>query len=85
MAKNKIIINRDRCISCGSCVACSEGKIKFIAGKAWSNDTDYTEQEAQDIVDVCPVDAISIGDEQQYQSSYEEQDVAKQEAEEEDY
>ncbi len=84
MASKKIIIDRSKCISCGSCVACGEGKIKFIAGKAWSNESDYTDDQAQDIIDVCPVDAIKSGDENEYKKSYEDQEVAKAEEDEED-
>ncbi len=84
MADKKIIINRSKCIGCGSCVACGEGKIKFINGKAWSSDADYKEDEAQDIVDLCPVDAISSGTDAEYAKSYEEQEVKKEEDEAED-
>ena len=72
MSKKKILINRDKCIGCGACVACSNCRIKFIDSKAWSSNADYDEDEAQDICDVCPVDAISTGNEEEYEKLKEE-------------
>lgn len=73
--KKKIIIRRDKCIGCGSCVACSNGEIDFIDGKAWSSGADYEEKEANDIVDICPVDAIYTGNEEEYKKAKEEEKV----------
>ncbi len=84
MSDKKIIINRSKCIGCGSCVACGEGKIKFINGKAWADNSDFTQEGAQDIIDLCPVDAISSGSEDEYQQSYEQQEVKKEEEDAED-
>ncbi len=66
MSKKKILINRDKCIGCGACVACSNLRINFIDGKAWSTNSDYDQTEADDIIDVCPVDAISAGEQKDY-------------------
>ncbi len=84
MAEKKIIINRSKCIGCGSCVACGEGKIKFIDGRAWADNSDHSQEAAQDIIDLCPVDAISAGTEAEYQQAYEQQGVQKEEDEAED-
>ncbi len=82
MADKKIIINRSKCIGCGSCVACSEGKIRFINGRAWADESEYKDDAAQDVIDLCPVDAISSGSEAEYKKSYDDQEVAKEEEEE---
>lgn len=71
----KIIIKRKKCIGCGSCVACSEGKITFIDGKAWSLDVDYDDDFAQEIVDICPVDAICTGNEQEYKEAEKDENI----------
>ncbi len=56
MNKKFIIINRDKCIGCGACVAASENKAKFIQGKAWFNETLF--ENSDEIISLCPVDAI---------------------------
>ena len=60
MAKKFIIINRDKCIGCGACVVASNNKCDFIEGKAWccQEEIDNTNE----IIMVCPVDAISDTD-----------------------
>lgn len=75
MAKNKIIIKRGKCIGCGSCVACSDGRINFIDGKAWSDDVDYKDDEIKELIDICPVEAIYAGDDEEYQKEKQDQKV----------
>lgn len=57
MAKKFIIINRDKCIGCGACTVASEGKCKFVDGKAWCVKEKL--ENTEDVVSICPVDAIS--------------------------
>lgn len=69
--KKYLVIKRDACIGCGSCVIASEGKCDFVDGKAWSEKVEYSDP--QEIVDVCPVDAIVLADSDEY-------DLAKEKA-----
>lgn len=62
--KKYILINRELCIGCGSCVAASEGKCKFIDGLAWASKIEMENYE--EIIDVCPVECISAGTAEEY-------------------
>lgn len=60
----KIIVDKDKCIGCGTCVAIAPKSFKLgDDGKAQpidpSGDNETTIQEA---VDSCPVDAIELAD-----------------------
>ncbi len=60
MSKKFIIINRDKCIGCGACVAASDDKAKFIQGKAWFDEVTF--DNSDEIISLCPVDAIDDTD-----------------------
>lgn len=62
--KKYLVIDRDLCIGCGSCVIASEGKCDFVEGKAWSEKVEY--DDFQEIIDVCPVEAIIAADSEEY-------------------
>lgn len=75
MVKYKIEVDRENCISCGSCYALdsahfegdSEGKSKVIDGTSNGKSTGTFEDEkmgeAQTAADACPVSVISIAKE----------------------
>ncbi|MGL4950835.1 MAG: ferredoxin [Mycoplasma sp.] len=62
--KKYIIIDRDNCIGCGACVIASENRIDFVQGKAWAEKGEF--DEVQEIIEVCPVEAISAASESEY-------------------
>ncbi len=75
MTKYKIEVNRENCISCGTCYTLdsahfesdAEGKSKVIGGTANGKSTgsfdDEKLAEAQTAADACPVSVISIAKE----------------------
>lgn len=65
--KKYLVIDRPKCIGCGSCVMASDGKCNFVEGKAWASKVIF--REPNDVIDVCPVDAISAADEQEYDAA----------------
>lgn len=64
MEKKYLIIDRQKCIGCGACVVASDGRCEFVNGKAWPQKEIFSD--AQDIIDVCPVEAISLDTEAKY-------------------
>lgn len=57
----KIKIDKDKCLGCGTCVALSPGVFVLNAeGKAEvKNPTGDSEENIQNVIDSCPVQAIS--------------------------
>ncbi len=62
--KNRLIVIRDKCISCGACVPASEGRCDFKNSKVWCEDGIF--EDNIEVTEVCPVDALIIGDEEQF-------------------
>ena len=57
----KIVLDKDKCIGCGACIAIAENNF------TWDEETnlstvknDTVTDEAKDAVDSCPVEAIRI-------------------------
>jgi len=53
----KLKVSND-CILCGACMHVEGSKFKMGNSKV-SSDEDYSDEVAQEIIDVCPVEAIS--------------------------
>jgi Fe-S-cluster-containing hydrogenase component 2 len=62
--KNRLIVIRDKCISCGACVPASEGRCDFKNSKVWCEDGIF--EDNNEVIEVCPVDALIIGDEEEF-------------------
>ena len=53
----KLKVNHDKCIMCGACVYLEESKFE-IEDKVIAKG-DYDKELAKEIIDICPVEAIS--------------------------
>jgi ferredoxin len=58
----KLKIDQEKCIGCGTCAAIYPDYFTFIT-RAQTKDVSLDKKLANDIVKVCPVDAISVSEE----------------------
>lgn len=61
MSVKRIKINKNKCISCGACVATSPSQcIYFDDDNKATVDTNIVTEEDEIVIDVCPTEAISL-------------------------
>lgn len=61
--EKKIVVDKDKCIGCGSCVSIAEEYFKLGEGGKSEVIKDYDEKDeaiVKEAIDACPVEAISI-------------------------
>ncbi len=69
--KNKyLIVKRKGCIGCGACMVASDNKCYFLDGKSWCHKQEV--DNADEVVDVCPVCVIEKVTLEEYEQAEQE-------------
>ncbi|MFH0831516.1 MAG: ferredoxin [archaeon] len=58
--KYKILVDKNKCIGCGSCVAVCEGNFEMKDGKAAAINSASDMPCNKEAAEICPVSAITI-------------------------
>ncbi len=70
LEKKYLIIKRKACIGCGACVVASDNKCYFLDGKSWCHKVPV--ENAEEVIDVCPVCIIEAATKEEYEKAEQE-------------